>query len=500
MISRKIYGPPGTGKTTKLIDYVKTFYKLGTPLDKIGYFAFTTKAANEAIDRMLDAYKHLQRKDLKHFRTLHSLAFNRLGMKKSEVMQDEHYEDIGRKLGIEVTVYSNGQETTGFVDSNSEYFNLINAARIKECSIEDEYNTGMYSYELEKNLLYVLEEELNNYKDSFKLYDFTDMIEKFNVAKLCPKYDVVFVDEAQDLSPIQWKMVDILRENSKYVILAGDDDQAIYGWAGADVLKFIATQAKKDIILPQSYRVPRSVQDIANKILDRIPEDRRVKKNWSPRDKQGVVDYITTVDDAPLYKGNWLVLARTNDRLEKLKPLLKDMGIYFQFKGRKSFTAFLFRSILNYTRWQNKDDKLSLSELKDVLVCTGLNLNPYPTEERLYDLKEFGFSNTQRWYDVFKINPDECLYIREMLRQEENLHTDARVQLSTIHSAKGGQADNVLLILDNTKTIREATEKSDDKHDEEHRVWYVGVTRTKQNLYIMTAKREDKGYDIESLG
>ena len=41
MISRKIYGPPGTGKTTKLINYVKTFYKLGTPLDKIGYFAFT---------------------------------------------------------------------------------------------------------------------------------------------------------------------------------------------------------------------------------------------------------------------------------------------------------------------------------------------------------------------------------------------------------------------------------------------------------------------------
>ena len=500
MISRKIYGPPGTGKTTKLINYVKTFYKLGTPLDKIGYFAFTTKAATEATNRMLDAYKHLQQKDLKNFRTLHSLAFNRLGMKKAQVMQDEHYEDIGRKLGIEVTVYSNGQENTGFVDSNSEYFNLINAARIKEISIEDEYNTGMYSYELEKNLLYILEGELNNYKDSFKLYDFTDMIEKFNVAKLCPKYDVVFVDEAQDLSPIQWKMVDILRENSKYVILAGDDDQAIYGWAGADVLKFIATQAKKDIILPQSYRVPRSVQDIANKILDRIPEDRRVKKNWSPRDKQGMVDYITTVDDAPLYKGNWLVLARTNDRLEKLKPLLKDMGIYFQFKGRKSFTAFLFRSILNYTRWQNKDDKLSLSELKDVLGCTGLNLNSYPTEERLYDLKEFGFSNTQRWYDVFKINPDECLYIREMLRQEEELNKDARVQLSTIHSAKGGQADNVLLILDNTKTIREATEKSDDKHDEEHRVWYVGVTRTKQNLYIMTAKREDRGYDIESLG
>ena len=245
MISRKIYGPPGTGKTTRLINYAKTFYKLGTPLDKIGYFAFTTKAANEAINRMLDAYPKLQRKNLKYFRTLHSLAFNRLGMKKSEVMQDEHYEDIGRDLGIEVTVYSNGQETTGFVDSNSEYFNLINTARIKGVSVEEEYNTGMYSYELEKNLLYILRDELNNYKESFKLKDFTDMIEKFNVAKLCPKYDIVFIDEAQDLSPVQWKMVDIIRENSKYVILAGDDDQAIYGWAGADVKKFQGEPSKK---------------------------------------------------------------------------------------------------------------------------------------------------------------------------------------------------------------------------------------------------------------
>ena len=129
---RKILGPPGTGKTTKLLRYVKTFLKLGTPIDKIGYFAFTTKAANEAVDRMLDYHTAFQKKDLKHFRTLHSLAFNQLGMKKAQVMQDEHYEDIGRILGIEVTVYSGGEETTGFINSDSEYFNLIKAARIKK--------------------------------------------------------------------------------------------------------------------------------------------------------------------------------------------------------------------------------------------------------------------------------------------------------------------------------------------------------------------------------
>ena len=499
MISRKIYGPPGTGKTTRLINYAKTFYKLGTPLDKIGYFAFTKKAANEAVDRMLEAYPKLQRKNLKHFRTLHSLAFNRLGMKKSEVMQDEHYEDIGRKLGIEVTVYSDGQESTGFVDSDSEYFNLINAARIKELSIEQEYNTGMYSYELEKNLLHILSAEVDNYKTSFKLRDFTDMIEEFNVSELCPKYDIVFIDESQDLSPIQWKMVDIIRQNSKYVILAGDDDQAIYGWAGADVKTFQNISAKKDIILPQSYRVPKHVQSIAHKILERIPYERRVKKYWKARDEEGLVNHISAIEDAPLYEGDWLILARTNDRLDKIKPILKDMGIYFQIKGRKSFKATLFRTILNYIRWQ-KGELLSLSEVKDVLEYSPLLVLDNPTEERLYDLKEFQFDRRATWYDIFTVDPEECLYVREMLRNGEKLSKDARVQLSTIHSAKGGEATNVLLILDNTKTIREAVDKSLEKDDEENRVWYVGVTRTSQNLYIMAAKKEARGYDIESLG
>ena len=497
MISRKLFGPPGTGKTTKLLKYVKTFLKLGTPIDKIGYFAFTTKAANEAIDRMLDYHTAFERKDLKHFRTLHSFAFNQLGMKKAQVMQDEHYEDIGKKLGIEVTVYSNGEESTGFINSDSEYFNLINAARIKNISIEEEYNTDMYSQDMDKRLLQIISDEVQNYKDSYQLVDFTDMIEKFNVSKLCPNFDIAFIDEAQDLSPIQWKMVDIITKNSKYIILAGDDDQAIYGWAGADVKKFQQKFSKKDIILPQSYRVPKSVQNIADKILDRIPDSKRVRKQWKARDEEGNVDYITDTDGLPLHEGSWLILARYNDRLTKLMPTLKDRGVYFQYKGRKSYKVSLFRTILNYIRWQ-KGELLSLSEVKDILECSGSNLKP--TEEKMYDLTDLSYSKDTEWFDEFQVDYEECLYIREMLRMGEKLSKDARIKLSTIHAAKGGEADNVLLILDNTKTIRESAEKNEDKADEENRVWYVGVTRTKQNLYIMSAKKEERGYDIESLG
>ena len=486
MISRKLFGPPGTGKTTKLLKYVKTFLKLGTPIDKIGYFAFTTKAANEAIDRMLDYHTAFERKDLKHFRTLHSFAFNQLGMKKAQVMQDEHYEDIGKKLGIEVTVYSNGEESTGFINSDSEYFNLINAARIKNISIEEEYNTDMYSQDMDKRLLQIISDEVQNYKESFQLVDFTDMIEKFIVSKLCPNFDITFIDEAQDLSPIQWKMVDIITKNSKYIILAGDDDQAIYGWAGADVKKFQQKFSKKDIILPQSYRVPLKVQDIADKILNLIPDDRRIKKQWQARKEVGDVSYVHSLEDVPLDEGNWLVLARYNDKLNRLKPFLKERGIYFEYKDRKSYKVTLFRTILNYIRWQKGND-LSLAEVKDIFEYT--STDEELTEERMYNLEEFGYDKNIPWYDEFTSDYEECLYIREMLSNGEELRKDPRVKLSTIHSAKGGEADNVLLILDNTKTIREALEKSTDKQDEEHRVWYVGVTRTKQNSIYHGSKK-----------
>ena len=249
-------------------------------------------------------------------------------------------------------------------------------------------------------------------------------------------------------------------------------------------------------MLPQSYRVPKLVQHIADNILSRIPDERRIQKKWEARDEDGSIYFGTSIEDVPLDKGKWLVLARYNDKLIKLKPSLRDRGIYFEYKNRKSYKTRLYDAIQNYTRWTN-GSQLSMSECKDLFEYFG---KEFPgKEERMYDLKEFGYIFTQQWFEVFETEPEDSLYIRDMLQAEEKLSKEARVKLSTIHAAKGGEADNVLLILDNTKTIREAVEKSSDKEDEENRIWYVGVTRTKQNLYILAAKKEDKGYDIESI-
>ena len=101
------------------------------------------------------------------------------------------------------------------------------------------------------------------------------------------------------------------------------------------------------------------------------------------------------------------------------------------------------------------------------------------------------------WYDAFKLAGEkEKLYIKNMLDNGENLDEPARIWLSTIHAAKGGEEDNVILCLDMGDKILKSIKRSQEKHDEEHRVWYVGTTRARNNLYKLKAKIKRKGYPL----
>ena len=70
----KIYGPPGTGKTFRLIRRVKAYERVGVPLHKIGYFAFTRKAAEEARKRI-----NVSEKEVPYFQTIHAFCYHLLG-------------------------------------------------------------------------------------------------------------------------------------------------------------------------------------------------------------------------------------------------------------------------------------------------------------------------------------------------------------------------------------------------------------------------------------
>ncbi len=91
--------------------------------------------------------------------------------------------------------------------------------------------------------------------------------------------------------------------------------------------------------------------------------------------------------------------------------------------------------------------------------------------------------------DVVRLSEEEQIYIRAIERRGESIYQQPRIKLSTIHAMKGGEDDNVAVYLGSTKNCVEG------KHPEdEHRIFYVAVTRAKQNLYLIES---DKTYRYE---
>jgi len=199
MTSYKVLGPPGTGKTRRLLNEVHKYVQKGTPLDKIGYFAFTRKAAGEARDRFLDKNENLTKKDIKYFQTLHSLAFNNLGLREENVMQEGNYKAIGETCGIQIKYAAHETNNfNGIFSSDSEYLSLINLARVKQIPVEDQFDLNEHLTWITRFKLTAIEKEINNYKKTYGLIDFTDMIQRFLDKGKSPKFKVIFVDEAQE--------------------------------------------------------------------------------------------------------------------------------------------------------------------------------------------------------------------------------------------------------------------------------------------------------------
>ena len=299
-----VLGPPGTGKTRTLLNKVEDYLKETDP-DKIGYFAFTQKAANEARNRAIKKF-NLTEDDLPYFRTLHSLAFRKLGLKKENVMQPDHYKDLGEKIKIPLQIPAwDNDDSHAFFSSKSEELNIISTARHKKITAAQQYDLGEHTKEVSREKLIILDEEIKKYKKEYSLIDFHDMITNFIRSDKCPKFDVTFIDEAQDLSRVQWDMAKNIWDKTEDSFVAGDDDQAIFRWAGADVDSFIALDGKINQLI-QSFRVPAKVHKLAANIVNRISN--RINKNWLPSQREGDVKWYDSFDQINLKEGNWLVL------------------------------------------------------------------------------------------------------------------------------------------------------------------------------------------------
>tara|TARA_Y100000758_G_scaffold111137_1_gene77838 strand:- start:1220 stop:2647 length:1428 start_codon:yes stop_codon:yes gene_type:complete len=471
----KFYGPPGTGKTHRLISRVKAYARTGIPYHKIGYFAFTRKAAAEARERI-----GVNRKEIPYFQTLHSFAYHKLGLREENIMQPYHYEELGKKLGIKVNYVDKfNEEETTFLSCNDPYFQLIGRAMNRDVTIREEFDRNEHDRKaIEWGTLEHIYDNYLKYKEKSKLYDFNDIITMVSQKEL-PTFEAIFIDEAQDLSPLQWKLFDELKKYTKDMYLAGDDDQAIFAWAGADVNRFINEKPDKERVLKYSKRISKAIQEQSEIPLSRISGLRK-QKDYFPRDVEGSSQYITDLSQVDLTKGRWLILARRKDTLISLMKELVKRNLYFETKKGKSFKVRLYKAAVSYTKW-TMGETLETHEVKDIQDFI---------EGEKWNVK-------LQWYDAFtKAGDKEVTYIRNMLEKNEKLTEKARIFLSTIHAIKGGEEDNVILSLELGDKIIKAMARSTDKADEEHRVWYVGTTRARNNLYKLKAKIARKGYSL----
>jgi len=312
--------------------------------------------------------------------------------------------------------------------------------------------------------------------------------------------ECLIVDEAQDLSRLQWNLVEALALRSKRVFIAGDDDQAVFTWAGADVKSFLSYGG--DItVLNQSYRVPLSVHQLADNIVQRIGE--RQEKTWKARDFQGGVFTYYRHEDVPVDQGQWLIMASTNYMLNPIHDWLKSMGVLFERNGVPSLPEGVASAVVDWERLR-KGQEVSAASIRNIYRLLGTNVaKGFRTlrgidDNALYNMesliKDHGLLVDFVWHQsLIKISDDKREYLIALLRRGTKLSEPVRIKVSTIHGAKGGEADNVMLLMDlSPRFAKEYATNADNIH----RLFYVGVTRAKQTLHLVHPKQIEKGFRL----
>lgn len=473
MYRQAIYGPPGTGKSTRLIREMKKHHDAGIDPERIGLVSFTRAAANELAER-------IGIKPGRNIATIHSYAFRMLDLSREQVVDFAKLKHFSKISRIEITG-AKSEDGVEYASEGDFYLSLYGYQR--STLSDDPRGVFLRSERIGslQNYLYFIE-CYKSWKEAYGYVDFSDMLEA--CADLpAPDLDVLFVDEAQDLSPAQWVLVNAWTEQIETVYVAGDDDQAIYVWAGADaegIQSWERNFQAERVILDQSYRIPASVHRLSQRLIAHTSS--RVHKEYLPREDEGEVLNISSLSRVDFKHGDpTLVLYRNHSLRADVEDILMARCIPYSTQG--GFPAPLQSVAAKAVRaWLSACDDMHhmgqcFTNPRDEQAIRRF-LQPIHKNKPMEQLVSV---NRDNWRSMFQLPAHVKRYLAA-IQSKYGLNVEPTINLMTIHASKGRECDHVVL-LNGMSARTEETMLRD--RDSEIRTFYVGVTRAKRRLTIV---------------
>lgn len=502
---QKIIAPAGCGKTTRLLEIVEDMLSAGASPERIVFTSFTRTGAYEARDRACAKF-HLKPTQLPFFRTMHSLCYRLWGNPKLMTTKDWFNLAHICKVSFSPQASSDSIEDTPLTwvrtRKGDDMIGMINYHRNTKMPLKEVYLKFKGQHVFDFSELEIVAQELHNYKVVNNKVDFTDVLEHFVETKPRLSIDYVIVDEAQDLTQLQWQVIEHLGSGAKKVVVAGDDCQAIYEYAGANPKHLVDLLGVMEI-RDQSFRVPRAVQEVANKIIDKIKV--KIDKKIQPRDLDGHLYREADINKMDLSEGEWLILIRNKCYARWIEPRLIDKGWAYDIQ-RPAYHYPQYNGFINWHLLTTKgkpikrDDLISAMKFMSVKeqykrgFMKELQKEPEDSTFSVTQLLDHGFNRVDplhKQFTRFKIDPVTYQFARRCIKNND---LTPRIKISTIHAIKGSECDNVIVIPDMTQKSY-ASYKEDP--DAEHRLFYVATTRAKESLYLHKPVTERHyNYDI----
>jgi superfamily I DNA/RNA helicase len=207
----------------------------------------------------------------------------------------------------------------------------------------------------------------------------------------------------------------------------------------------------------------------------------RYRKQWKSASHDGTVEWISSIEELDLKKGEWMLLARNSVFLKPFSQWARFQGVPYTIGHKKSVPDTHVKGI-QYWEALRRGERIKSAQAKALSKFINIDVEIKTGQD--YGIDDLNPPSREIWHQALDLMPfDDRQYYLEILKNGFKLTREPKVHIGTIHSVKGDEADNVVVATDLTWRSYESYL---NEPDDEHRVFYVGLTRAKKNLKILT--------------